>query len=108
MSLRHQFIQDILVQVPQAIAYWATHIKQHDVIAGHTRWIIMAEDENQERVVDGKVIERGLYRVSSARLSRDVKNEIREADSESDSTQIDSECVDIIVQLGLYNDLVFG
>lgn len=58
---------------------------------------------------DFALVRRGIQRMlSEGGVRRDIIDAVRAAVAEDDAGQIDADCADAIVQLGAFNELVFG
>jgi len=68
------------------------------------------ETDAKKHKIDYSTIEKGLKRIceTDVKLSETIKNSIIQAVMEDDGGNIDADSADVIVQIGLFNEIVYG
>lgn len=78
--------------------------------AGNTAVFIDRENDDKEHTVDIEVVARGLrcIRDRQVAINEQMRKNIVEADRENDAGQIDAYDADMIVQAGVFGELIYG
>lgn len=115
---RTQFLADIIVgAVEGGTGYWAYASGYHwsDDKPDATRVTLIPmddEDEPRQRYdVTLETVVTGLNNIINSDhfvVNPRTKETIRQADAENDGGLIDAECADVIVQVGLWGQIVYG
>lgn len=116
---RKQFLHDIFVTALEGgIGYWSQASKYRwSVCDGHTEdldnfvaVIHDTEDNRKKYTVDRAVIQRGLSKIASgtAKVHESYVKRIGQASRENDFGNCDAGDADVIVQAGLFGEVVYG
>lgn len=107
---RFDFIEGILTEAPSSISDIISWCRAKPDATGNQTYVVQFVDEKTSRTINREVIERGILRASSLkiRLNDEIRMQIVEADSTNDSTNLGSEEIGVIIQLGLFNEVIYG
>lgn len=111
---RDEFLRDVMdIALSGGIDYWCAVLSQvvsivrdpSDAFAKVKPW-----DDPEVYRIDIEVIQRGLDAIvsGSAEVNREIAAAIIEAQVNLDSTDIDADAADCIVQVGLFGEVVYG
>lgn len=108
-TVREDFLNDVLdVAINGGINYWCD--VEYDADSKAYK-IIDRVDEDVERVLNTSVIGLGLLRVvteDGLRIPMESAKAIALANAEEDASEIDAELADLIVQVGYFQQVVYG
>jgi len=118
-----QFLHDIFVTALEGgIGYWSFATKYHwgegigkEDLDGFYATIIDVETDNPywegEKLINADVIKKGIDRIINKegfRINSEIRKAIGHATIDQDTSWLDAEHADCIVQAGLFNEIVFG
>jgi hypothetical protein len=68
------------------------------------------EVDDKKFTIDVDVIKRGIERIlnGDVHVATRIQNDLRDAIAGSELPAVDTDAVDVIIQAGLFNDIVFG
>lgn len=99
------------------IAYWEcdygfakqSHVKINNFTHNYT-YQFEIDYEGDQLTVDVGVIKRGVERIlnGDVHVAGRIVNDIRDAIAGSELPAVDTDAVDVIIQAGLFNEIVFG
>lgn len=112
MSVPVTFLQDVFVTALEGgIGYWSQATLYRPGEDGDSRFKAEVVDEDDaELVIDASTILEGLSRSldSRARINSRLQADIRSALDEQCAGNIDADAADVIVQFGLFGEIVYG
>lgn len=129
-AARKEFLNDIFVAaIEGGINYWAS-VSDYEHLDLDTFGADVRDNEDDDAPtyrVDAAVIARGVSRISTAKapfyepnkapytqcekvkyLSEYVAKIVRDAGFENDASEIDADVADVVVQVGLFGEVVYG
>ena len=116
-EVNDKFLTDIGITAAEGgINYWGKLINYTDYLHGGEAVIGITEDcddLDDSYIFNNDVIAQGLNNIFSKDASqmicnRAIRNTIMSAIINNDSGDIDAECAEVIVQAGLFNELIYG
>jgi hypothetical protein len=111
---REQFLADVIITaVEGGTGYWATAADYHwsDDEPTTTRVKLTPEDDREaEYLVDIDVIAKGISEIKREVHScrSDIRESILAGDRDNDAGVIDADGADVIVQIALFGEVVYG
>lgn len=114
---RQQFLVDIFVTANEGgIGYWATTIRQSYKPASPYLYILDREalegDEpaHKKYMVTASAIETALAKIVEGKVTMDpqIADSVLTANATNDAGDIDSVAADVIVQVALFGEIVYG
>jgi hypothetical protein len=114
---REEFLADIIITATEGgTNYWARSRAYHydgDPKFTHVEFCDMELEgtaEEKWNLVNVDVVARGLQKVLDPefKLSSLIRDHIRLANNENDAGEIDAGAADIIVQAGMFGEIVYG
>ena len=99
------------------IGYWEcdygfaqnAHVEINGFTHGYT-YKFEIDYEGEQLTVDVDVVKRGIERILNGNVgvATRIVNDIRDAIAGSELPAVDTDAVDVIIQAGLFNEIVFG
>jgi hypothetical protein len=99
------------------IAYWGcdygfaknAHVEINRFTHNYT-YKFEIDYEGEQLTVDVDVVKRGIERIlnGDVHVANRIVNDIRDAIANSELPAVDTDAVDVIIQAGLFNEIVFG
>lgn len=121
MTPREQFLSDVIVTaIEGGIGYWAVCLQyqwegnvvvtDHRQHGGGTLAIISPTDTGSIYTITPNTIAHGIavLQADSTVCAASLRDKILAASRENDAGEIDSEAADVIVQAGLFGEVVYG
>lgn len=121
MTPREQFLSDVIVTaIEGGIGYWAVCLQYQyegkvvvsdfQYLGGGTRATISPIDTEGIYMITPNTIAHGIavLQADSTVCAASLRDKILAASRENDAGEIDSEAADVIVQAGLFGEVVYG
>lgn len=104
---RNQFLDDIIEGALYGCAYWADGFRQNGV---QTIWEF-DQPYGEKYILNRELIAKGINKILNDldfEVNSDILKCIAVGNRENDACNIDAECCDVIVQSGIFGEIVFG
>lgn len=107
---RFDFIEGILIEAPGSISDIVSWCRAKPDATGNQAYVVQFVGEKTSRTINREVIERGILRADNLKMlvNDDIRMRISEANGSNDSTNLGSEEIGVIIQLGLFNEVTYG
>ena len=103
---RNQFLDDIIEGANYGCAYWA----RGEIIDG-IQYIWDFEEPEERHALTREVVEKGIHILldeANSKLNTQIRKNIWCGNIDNDACDIDAECCDVIVQAGIFGEIIFG
>ena len=106
--LNDDFLEEVFAQCEHNGLHWAEFVDEYNGNGPRSRSMFWESHDKEAVHIDASLIQDGVRKLANAEVNEDIKRTIYRAIEHDDPGELDSECVDVIIQLGQYMEVVYG